>query len=550
MSWFDADRARDDRDNRDLLLEGTIFLTGARTGSHEIAIGYDRFEDMRDRHAFATQTDFCFVSFAAGIVDGQGYYPVALPYATVLGWFPIDQLGVPSSLVTESLFVNDVWRLTDRLALNLGLRYDRNDGRDADGTVVADGDRLSPRIAATFDVRGDGGWLLHGGLGRYVSSLSNGVANDTAAAGARATYPYIYAGEAINAGEPPYLSTDEVIERLIIWFEEQGWTDAWHLVFPPVTAPGVTPGIPQGLRSPFTDELTLGFTARLGTHGLIRADYVRREAHDFYAQKLDLSTGQVIDERSGQVLDYGEFVNEDALLERVYDGLHSQFQYRISDSWTVAGTWTWSHLRGNWEGENIRNGPIESGILSYPEYKDPSWNAPRGDLFGDQRHKLRAWAIWDALSSRRHNLSVSALVSFETGRPFYAAGEITGLDAYVDNPGYATPETYQTYFFSARDAYRTDDIVRFDLELDYSFFVLALGTELEVFIQPEIRNLFNQHGVIDVDDYVQPLTGFDPWTETPVEGVHYRLGESFGEPVAESHFQQPREFRISLGLRF
>jgi len=549
MAWWDAERAQDDRNNTDLLLKGTVFLPSERTGSHEIVFGYDRFDDMRDRNGFQTQTDFSFVSFVAGIVEGQDYYPVARPGGCALGWYPIDDLGVASSLVTESLFVNDSWRLTDRMSFNLGLRYDRNDGRDADGTVVADDDRLSPRIGAVFDVRGDGRWLLHGGFGRYVSSLSNGVANDTAAGGSPAIYGYLYTGDPINANGPPYLDSQEVIERLFAWFDAQGGIDAWHLLIL-AEVPGLTQGIPHGLKSPYTDEITLGFTARLGDEGMIRADIVHRQAHDFYTQKLDLTTGQVMDEQSGWLLDYGEFVNEDTLLERVYDGLHTQLQYRFSDRWTVAGTWTWSHLRGNWEGENIGNGPLESGILSYPEYQDPSWNAPRGDLFGDQRHKLRAWAVWNAVSTRRNNLSVSALFSYSTGRPYYAAREID-VGPYVDNPGYATPpEDTQTYFFSSRDAFRTDDTSSVNLAINYSFFFPALGTDFEVFIQPEVRNLFNQQRVVSVDDYVDVIGDFNPWTETPVEGVHYEYGPSFGQPVDESDYQLPREFRLSLGLRF
>ena len=547
MAWFDGNRAKDDRDNTDLLVKGTVFLSSERLGSHEVVFGYDRFDDMRERHGFQTQTDFAFFSLDAGIVDGQNYYPVAQPWGSFFGWAPIDDVGVASSLVTESLFVNDTWRVNDRLTINLGLRYDRNDGRNADNAIVADDDRLSPRIGASLDLKGDGRWLLHSGFSRYVSSLSNGVANDTAAGGAPALFIYFYTGDPINTGAPPYLNTHEALAQLFAWFDAQGGTNAWHLLYL-ADIPGLTRGIPHGLKTPYTDEITLGFTARLGKEGVFRSDYVHREASDFYSQRVDLSTGQVEDEL-GNVLDFGEFVNEDALLERVYDGLHTQVQYRVSDRWTVAGTWTWSHLRGNWEGENINNGPLESDILSYPEYKDPSWNIPRGDLFGDQRHKLRAWAVWDAISTRRHQLSVSALLSYATGRPYYAAELIEVLD-YVENPGYATPDTRPNYFFSGRDAFRTDAISSVNLAINYSFFFPALGTDLEVFIQPEVRNLFNEQGVISVNNHVSVIGDFNPWTETPVEGVHYQLGEHFGQPVEESDYQLPREFRISFGLRF
>ena len=38
--------------------------------------------------------------------------------------------------------------------------------------------------------------------------------------------------------------------------------------------------------------------------------------------------------------------------------------------------------------------------------------------------------------------------------------------------------------------------------------------------------------------------------ETPVEGVNWEFGPSFGEPQSATAFQQPRTFRFSFGLRF
>jgi hypothetical protein len=43
---------------------------------------------------------------------------------------------------------------------------------------------------------------------------------------------------------------------------------------------------------------------------------------------------------------------------------------------------------------------------------------------------------------------------------------------------------------------------------------------------------------------------FNPFTETPVEGVHWRKDARFGEPIAEDDFQDPRTFRFSVGFRF
>jgi hypothetical protein len=49
------------------------------------------------------------------------------------------------------------------------------------------------------------------------------------------------------------------------------------------------------------------------------------------------------------------------------------------------------------------------------------------------------------------------------------------------------------------------------------------------------------------DPTLQP---FDPFTETPVEGVHWRKGDDFGQPAQTIDYQQPRTFRFSVGFRF
>jgi hypothetical protein len=46
------------------------------------------------------------------------------------------------------------------------------------------------------------------------------------------------------------------------------------------------------------------------------------------------------------------------------------------------------------------------------------------------------------------------------------------------------------------------------------------------------------------------MAAFDPFTETPVEGVNWELGPTFGEPTRATDYQQPRTIRFSFGLRF
>lgn len=41
------------------------------------------------------------------------------------------------------------------------------------------------------------------------------------------------------------------------------------------------------------------------------------------------------------------------------------------------------------------------------------------------------------------------------------------------------------------------------------------------------------------------LQTFNPFTETPVRGVHYQLPPSFGKPTSAADYPLPRTFRVA-----
>lgn len=43
---------------------------------------------------------------------------------------------------------------------------------------------------------------------------------------------------------------------------------------------------------------------------------------------------------------------------------------------------------------------------------------------------------------------------------------------------------------------------------------------------------------------------FNPFTETPVEGVHWRKGPEFGKPDGVRAYQIPRTYSFGAGFRF
>ncbi|MEA2563302.1 MAG: hypothetical protein QOH06_4806 [Acidobacteriota bacterium] len=552
----------EERDNENLLAKASWFLSTESVGSHDVSFGYDTFDDIRAADNHQSGSDYRILISSTLLRNGV-LYPQLISgnNATLIQYNPIAQSSLGTSFVTNSYFVNDRWRLNDNWSFNVGLRFDENDGEDASRQKVAKDSKLSPRVSATWDPKANGNWVFNASYGEYVPAIASTQANGTAQGGNPATYQWFYRGPSINADpNGPLVGTEEAMNIIFNWFNSQGGnanTSNIRLV----DIPGATTRIIGSLDSPHTVEYVLGGAKRLGSNGIFRADLVHREGHDFYVNRTDRTTGNTVTP-SGQNANVTFIENEDSLLERVYDGLHTQFQLRPSDRFFFGGNYTFSHTRGNFDGETAANGPVASGILQFPEYKDLAWNNPRGDLATDQRHRARLWMVYNILTRGRNNLNVSLLQNYASGTPYGAVGAVdtrfnaTTNPTGVVNPGYAIPPASVTYYFTNRDAFHTDDITSTDLSLNYGFTLNTFGKEVEIYFQPELLNAFDEQGVGFVNQAVQTATNtaglqrFDPFTTKPVEGVHWRRGPNFGKATNELHYQQPRTFRMSVGFRF
>jgi hypothetical protein len=547
----------EERDNENALLKASWFLSSENLGSHDIAFGYDTFEDIRAADNHQSGSDFR-IFITDTLVRGTNLFPQLISgnNGTFIQWNPIPVSSLGTSFKTNSFFVNDRWRFNDRLSFNVGARYDVNDGVDSSGKKVTDDSKVSPRLGATYDLRGDGNWIFNASYGQYVAAIANTQADATSSAGNFATYQWFYRGPSINADPNGQLLTAEQALNLIwAWFDAQGGTANTSNLRGPINIPGGTTTFRGALKSPSTEEYTAGVAKRLGNRGLVRAQYVHREGTDFYMERRDLTTGSVLTP-TGVRTDLSVVENDSDHLERVYDGLHTQFQYRIGERMNVGGFYVLSRLHGNFDGENRNSGPIRGIELQYPEYKEPEWNSPTVDLGADRRHRARLWAVYDLIQTPHHHLNIGLLQTYTTGLPYGAVGNIDPRP-YVQNPGYIRPPATVVYFYTPGDEFRMDDVTSTDLTLNYNFSWGVFGKDVEVYLQPEVLNVFNEHAAINVNTTdVQDSTNrtnlrpFNPFTDRPVEGVNWTRGPRFGKPVNEEDYQAPRTFRFSVGFRF
>jgi outer membrane receptor protein involved in Fe transport len=543
------------RNNENKLVKASWFLSTGSLGSHDIAAGYDTFSDVRVADNHQSGSDFRII-ITDTIMRNGNLYPhlVSGNTGTYIQWNPILVSSRGTDFTTNSFFLNDKWRLNDRLSFNVGARYDQNDGVNGEGQKTAKDSRISPRLAAAWDVKGNGAWVVNGSYSQYVTAIANNQADATSRGGNSAQYRWFYRGDSINNNpNGPFTPTDEALRQIFAWFDAQGGVNNVSNLRS-VDIPGGTTRIQGSLDSPYTEEYALGLSKSIGSRGLFRVDLVHREAKDFYSRRTDLTTGQTIT-GSGSRADVTFLENSNDGLERRYDGILTQFQYRPTDRLSVGGFWALSHLRGTVDGETSGSGPVPATVHAYPQYQEARWSNPEGDLSADQRHRVRLWALYDIFKTGHHGLSASLLQSFYSGVPYGAVGAVDPR-ASVTNPGYAIPPSGITYYFTARDAFHTDNITSTDLSLTYNFSFESWGKGLEIFLQPQILNVFNEHGLLNVNASVRDATNnsgmqrFNPFTTTPVEGVNWQKGPQFGQGVREEDYQLPRTIRLSLGFRF
>ena len=151
------------RDNEEVFLKGTYVLSSRGSGSHTLLFGYDTFNDKRFANNHQSGSDYRILGTST-IIRGSDIYPRWLPGSTTIQWNPIATGTEGTNFRTNAIFLNDTWRWTDRVTVNLGLRWDKNQGKDSAGRTVADDSAFSPRLGVVWDPAGNGLWAISGQL--------------------------------------------------------------------------------------------------------------------------------------------------------------------------------------------------------------------------------------------------------------------------------------------------------------------------------------------------------------------------------------------------
>ncbi len=538
--YFDASDP-EDRDNRQFTGAVSYFLSSKSLGTHDLKAGFEHFRSHHTGGNSQSPTDYVFYTdYLLGpdgkpVIENDRAVPVftpfdpSLPLTLILNWRA--RRGAALDITTNSFYINDRWSLNDHWSFNLGVRYEKVRSEATGGLVGVDTDTIVPRLAASFDVKGDGKWRLDATYAHYAGKYNEAqFGNNTNVGNPNLLYG-IYVG-------PPGSGRD---------FEPGFDPDNYITVggfFPTANA-----SFEDGLSSPITKEITFG-AGHTFSRGYAKLIFTHRGVSGFVEDFTELSNGITTITENGEtlaMLTNRVYRNSD-LPQREYDAVQLLGQYRvIKNLWLTASYTLQLKNEGNFEGEATSQPGLSSTLGDFPEILSLERSFPSGRFDDYQQHKLRLYGYYTFNLGKGGTLDVGGLYSYDSPLTYSLAAanqSITEVQL-ARNPGYPDPPTTQTIFFGERGSEEFEGSHIIDLAVNYSVPVIG---RVQPYVKLDMRNIFNSAPLIGANTTIEP--NFDGPLDQSGIPTTFTKGETFGEGTSNNHFPAPRTFQFTLGFRF
>ena len=451
-------------------------------------------------------------------------------------------LGRTTEQQYYNFFVQDSWKVNDRLTVNPGLRYEQ---QKLVGTLVDDfslKNNWAPRIGVIYDVLGTGRSKLYANYGRFYARIPNDLA-------ARA----LSADDGMQRGDFFDANLTQPIPDGVL---AGGVTS--HYQAAGVGADTIDPDA----KLSYKDEFVVGYEweALPNTSVGVRYihSYIGRVLEDvadrpMVAYDLGLpGVGSVEYILTNPGPDTPTFAPElGASFEdpvHNYDAIEVTLDRRLTGKWQGTASYRWSRLNGTFEGfYREDNGQSDPGITSLYDFptNDPSYTQIGVPQFGysgdirflgalgegplplDRTHQIKLYGTYLMTEAFSVGMGVQAV----SGKP---------LTAFAANPNYGSggeiPEGPRGSGIETVDGFKERTPFEFQLDAQASY-VMRFG-ERRLTLLADAFNLFNLRRTVD----------YDAWTELAPGVPNPDFGQPVSQLVGGPQFQAP--FALRLGARF
>jgi outer membrane receptor protein involved in Fe transport len=254
-----------------------------------------------------------------------------------------------------SAFLDDSWSVTDRLTLNLGVRFDHTRGgfpeysrldKDANPTAetfpadmdILKWDTWSPRLGLVYQLTGDRKTIFKASYGRYYGHM---LIRDL------------------------YQSAPSKSDRYWYWYDPDTGGYTWQTEH---IDPVANRGIDRNLKSPYSDSFSVGIEREILPEFSLSLTGIYKESKDPVDDQNTTAEYELVDyydEFGGQTIQVYNQTNDSFYLttnldnRTTYRALIFAFRKRLSNNWQVSGSFTWSkgrqYPKGYWDRNDLIN---------------------------------------------------------------------------------------------------------------------------------------------------------------------------------------------------
>lgn len=518
---FNSGDGGDHRDNQTFAAKTSVFLDAQ--GSHQLDLGLDWCRSRR-----RAQNQISGTGYVIGVSDLDPVNQTATPSSV---WVYETRAG-EATVESHAVYVNDKWSLNDRVALQLGLRWESYLAQDESGARLAGAGTFSPRLGLKYDIGGDARWIVGASYARYSGKILDQVLMGATHQG--------NAQEVDFAAKDPYTSVpySELFNLDNYDFSASGLTYA--------SIPGVNIRLDPALKPPAVDEyqasLAYAFTGTPLGDGYLKATAVYKN----WTNLIDYSLGNngqaayVIPQSGETAYPYVQYWYNNPKATRNYRALELEFS-TTKEHWQFQGNFTWSRLWGNYEGEDDVEPGRGEGIGAWN--LDPNQVAPKGYLRGHVPFRIRLMGTY-TLDSSLGKTTLGFLYRYDSGSYRSATRMVLGSALSPDLPLEAQNEVFTQYLDGQRGTLVGGSSSYVDVSVNHEWELRKVkGVPVRAFLRAVIKNVFNhQQLLIAPMVYASyPDVSTDSWTpDDPA---------TFGQPNGAS-FGEPRSYGLSAGIRF
>jgi hypothetical protein len=410
--------------------------------------------------------------YATSFTQGFGNYLYSISTNAIGGW------------------IQDDWKISPRLTINLGVRYDNDLGIFNPNLTLKSGIQtphynqnllFQPRLGFAWDPTGSRKTVIRGGAGIFYADIqANATIDDAIFNGQTTISPAIQA----TAGSP--------INLLAPFGSTTGAQFLSGAV--PVSAQTIQPLGPN-VRTPYSLQFSGGLERQLSSTWTVAADYVHwRIYHDWLRTDANVvynpATGYMANPSLGRpnpnFVGILNFTTPDAA-GSIYDGLQMSITHRLSHNLSTQVAYTFARLKDSTTGAFYY--PNNQFDLNSEWAKSPDNQTHTLTIASSYQYK---WGI--TLSGSFHYGSGQNFQVTANQNPFNATGVtdrlFTASSAYFGNPANITPLTLNgvAYDLVKRDSLVGNQIARVDMRLSKIF---TVKERVRFIPMVEAFNLFN-----------------------------------------------------------